>query len=76
MRNMKPPFLATVVGLVVVCSGFGVPDYDKPAYEMRERAILQSSNMLTGISLTQASKLLLLEGVPWDEGYCNMPLNG
>lgn len=64
-----------VLGLVMMCWGCGVPDYDKPAYEKRERAILQSTNMLAGMALTQATKLLSLEGVPWDEGYCNMPLS-
>jgi len=72
---MKHFLLSTVLGLVVACWGCGVPDYDKPAYEKRERALLQSTNMLAGITLTQASKLLSLEGVPWDEGYCNMPLS-
>ena len=38
-----------------------------------ESAILHSTNMLAGSSLAEASKVLMLQGVPWDEGYCNMP---
>jgi hypothetical protein len=65
---------ATILGVTFVFSGCGVPDYDKVRYEKMERIIVQSTNMLAGLSLSQASKLLSLEDARWDEGYSNAPL--
>jgi len=39
-----------------------------------ERTILQSTNLLAGMQLSDAAKLLSLDGVRWDEGYSNVPL--
>ena len=39
-----------------------------------ERTIQGSTNMMMGMAFADASKLLSLQAVAWDEGYCNMPL--
>jgi hypothetical protein len=70
---MKIALTATFICAAVGLAGCGVHDYDRATYDRMERALLQSTNMMAGMSLADASKLLSLEGVPWDEGYCNMP---
>ena len=47
--------------------------YDKAHYDQMQRAIDGSTNKLIGISLLDASKLLSLENVEWDEGYTSVP---
>jgi len=64
----------TIAAALLVFSGCGVPGYDKARYDKMEHAILQSTNMLAGMQLSEASKLLSLEGVRWDEGYTTVPL--
>ena len=56
------------------CGRSGRPGYDKGRYDKLEAAILRSTNMLAGVSFADASRLLALEGVRWDEGYSNAPL--
>ena len=64
----------TVLGLCLVFSGCGRPSYDKARYEKMEAVMLRSTNMLAGIPLAEASRLLALEGARWNEGYSNVPL--
>ena len=70
---MKRALNAILICAVAFLVGCGIRDYDRATYHRMERAILQSTNMMAGMSLAEASKLLSLEGVPWDEGYCNKP---
>jgi hypothetical protein len=47
--------------------------YDKTRYGQMQRTIDGSTNKLLGISLQDASRLLSLENVKWDEGYTSVP---
>jgi hypothetical protein len=47
--------------------------YDKTRYDQMQRTIDDSTNKLLGISLQDASKLLSLKNVKWDEGYSSVP---
>ena len=38
-----------------------------------QRAIEGSTNKLLGLKLADVSRLLSLEGVPWDKGYTSVP---
>jgi len=69
-----PRILTLTLAAIALMSSCGIPDYDKARYEMIERAIAQSTNMLAGLSLTEVSRLLSLGDVRWDEGYTNVPL--
>ena len=47
--------------------------YDKTRYDQMQHVIDADTNKLLGISLQNASKLLSLENVKWDEGYTSVP---
>lgn len=73
-RTMKPfAILALTLATILLngCSGRG---YDKARYEKMQHMIETSPSNMLGMSLTNASRLLSLEGVPWDRGYDNYPL--
>jgi hypothetical protein len=57
------------------CAGLWGADakYDKTRYDQMQRTIDGSTNKLLGISLPDASRLLSLENVKWDEGYTSIP---
>jgi len=71
---MRPiAIFAFMLGLLGLngCSDRG---YDKVRYEKMQRVIESSPSNMLGMSLTNASRLLSLDGVPWDRGYDNYPL--
>ena len=71
---MKPiafiPFVLALLGL----SGCSENGYDRVRYDKMQRVIESSPSNMLGMSLSNASRLLSLEGVPWDRGYDNYPL--
>ncbi len=69
MRTCLTALLAIVV--LAGCSGSG---FDKTRYDTIQRVIAGTSNNMLGMRLTDASRLLSLEGVRWDRGYDNYPL--
>ncbi len=48
--------------------------YDKACHDRMQRVIDGSTNKLLGVSLPDASRLLSLGNVKWDEGYTSVPL--
>lgn len=68
-------FLSCCVAFLSCCANSCSADvkYDKTHYDQMQRAIDGSTNKLLGVSLQDASKLLSLENVKWDEGYTSVP---
>ena len=50
-----------------------IAEYDSKRYEQMRQVITSSPNKLLGVSLQDASKLLSLENVKWDEGCTSVP---
>jgi hypothetical protein len=53
--------------------GCSDPGYDKARHDRMQRVIDGSTNKLLGLKLADASRLLALEGVPFDKGYTSAP---
>lgn len=60
--------MATILGTALWVTGCGVPGYDKAHYSEMEQVILQSTNRLVGLTVTEVTNLLHLEKVQWDAG--------
>ena len=47
--------------------------FDRTRYDHVQRIIDTSTNKLLGTSMTEATRLLSLENIKWDEGYTSVP---
>jgi hypothetical protein len=72
--TMKLLYIILLVCVIFAVSGCAHSGYDKARFDQVQRTIDGSTNKLLGISLADASKLLSLDGVRWDEGYTSMSL--
>jgi hypothetical protein len=71
---MRPPRIFLLVCLVFAMSGCVRSSYDQTQFDRMQSTIDGSTNKLLGVSLTDASRLLGLDGARWDEGYTSVPL--
>jgi hypothetical protein len=65
-------FLIAAIGIIL--TGCRDHTYDVVRYHKMQQVIEGSTNKLLDRRLTDVSRLLVLDSVPWDEGYSNYPL--
>jgi len=73
LGSMKRARTSILLGFSLLLGACGVPHYDRVRYQQMEQVIIQSTNMLAGISLADASRLLNLQGVLRDKAYTPEP---